>query len=148
MNECKKLASNLEVNNHIDFLGFRKDIDLLLPICDIAVASSLREGLPVNIMEAMACGLPVVATENRGHSELVVNQINGFTVSTEDKHLFAERLVELYQSKELLTKLAEGSLALVKKYSLQQTTKELTEIYSSYMEEQNEAKSQHHRAYL
>ena len=42
----------------------------LLKISDVAVASSLREGLPVNIMEAMACGLPVIATDNRGHREL------------------------------------------------------------------------------
>ena len=39
---------------------------------DIAVASSLREGLPVNIMEAMACGLPVIAVDNRGHRELLL----------------------------------------------------------------------------
>ncbi|MFC0560060.1 glycosyltransferase family 4 protein [Halalkalibacter alkalisediminis] len=148
MGECKDLARSLQVIEQIDFLGFRKDIDLLLPACDIAVASSLREGLPVNIMEAMACGLPVVASENRGHSELIKNQINGFTIYPEDIQLFADHLKELYKSKELLTKLSVGSLEVVKKYSLQQTTKELNVIYSSYMEEQNEPKSQYHRAYL
>ena len=64
---CKKLASELGVDHMVEFLGYRNDIVNLLPMCDVAVASSLREGLPVNIMEAMACGLPVVATKNRGH---------------------------------------------------------------------------------
>ena len=54
----------------VDFLGYRNDIETLLKISDLAVASSLREGLPVNIMEAMACGLPVIASDNRGHREL------------------------------------------------------------------------------
>ena len=61
------------------FLGYRNDLDRLLPLCDIAVASSRREGLPVNVMEAMACGLPVVATANRGHSELVVHELHELT---------------------------------------------------------------------
>ncbi len=52
----------------VDFLGFRKDIPEILPMCDVAVASSLREGLPVNILEAMACGLPVVASDESGAS--------------------------------------------------------------------------------
>ena len=62
----------------VDFLGYRNDIAKILSVCDIAVASSLREGLPVNIMEAMACGLPVIASENRGHKELIQNGVNGW----------------------------------------------------------------------
>ena len=79
---CKELARSLDVIQSIDFLGFRNDIEELFPICDIAVASSLREGLPVNIMEAMACGLPVVASENRGHRELITNHKNGWLIDS------------------------------------------------------------------
>ena len=64
----------------VDFLGYRNDIETLLKISDVAVASSLREGLPVNIMEAMACGLPVIATDNRGHRELIKNNKNGWII--------------------------------------------------------------------
>ena len=68
--ECQELAERLGIEEMVDFLGYRNDIETLLKISDVAVASSLREGLPVNIMEAMACGLPVIATDNRGHREL------------------------------------------------------------------------------
>ena len=76
----------------VDFLGYRNDIAKLLQMCDIAVASSLREGLPVNIMEAMACGLPVIASENRGHRELIINNVNGWTVDREDIKDNGERI--------------------------------------------------------
>ena len=46
---CKELAKSLGVEQMVDFLGFRNDIPEILPMCDVAVASSLREGLPVNI---------------------------------------------------------------------------------------------------
>ncbi|XJZ26736.1 glycosyltransferase [Bacillota bacterium Lsc_1132] len=69
--DCKQLAAQLGIDQKVEFLGQRQDVEQLLKISDLAVASSLREGLPVNIMEAMACGLPVVASDNRGHRELV-----------------------------------------------------------------------------
>ena len=66
------------LDSHIHFLGFRKDIPKLLKIADLSVAVSHREGLAVNVMEAMTCGLPVVATNVRGQRELVENGQNGF----------------------------------------------------------------------
>ena len=78
----------------VDFLGYRNDIESLLKMSDIAVASSLREGLPVNIMEAMACGLPIIAIDNRGHRELVSNNKNGWLVE-KDINEISERIISL-----------------------------------------------------
>src|SRR5699024_5165361 len=71
--ECQALAKELGITNVVDFLHFRKDIDQLLHISDFVLVASLREGLPVNIMEAMASSLPVVTGTNRGYKELVHN---------------------------------------------------------------------------
>ena len=82
LEECKRTCrSSWALKKMVDFLGYRNDIESLLKICDVAVASSLREGLPVNIMEAMACGLPIIASENRGHRELVKNNKNGWIIA-------------------------------------------------------------------
>lgn len=136
LHSCKELAQSLGVGNMVHFLGYRTDIDRLLPMCDIAVASSLREGLPVNLLEAMACGLPIVATRNRGHSELVVDGENGFAVEPDQVNLFASRLLELSRSEQLRQQMGNVSTDKVKKYSLQQVAHELNDIYKPLMDEQ------------
>ncbi|OMF35953.1 glycosyltransferase family 1 protein [Paenibacillus sp. FSL H8-0548] len=143
------LASRLGLDHMVHFLGFRNDIDRLLPMSDIAVASSLREGLPVNIMEAMSCGLPIVATQNRGHSELIVEGENGFVLAPSDTDLFAIRMKQLIESAELRQQMGMSSMQRMKMYNSLQVEQELGGIYKSYMlEEQNEAESQYRRAYI
>ncbi|MGM7721157.1 glycosyltransferase family 4 protein [Metabacillus sp. Hm71] len=146
---CRKLASELGVDHMVEFLGYRNDIVNLLPICDVAVASSLREGLPVNIMEAMACGLPVVATENRGHCQLVKDQENGFIIKHGECKIFSNRLQDLGINKELYEVLGKNSLRMVNKFSLGTVKKELDHIYSRYMlRETDETKNKYNRAYI
>lgn len=146
---CKDLALKLGVGGMVDFLGYRNDIDVFLKISDIAVASSLREGLPVNIMEAMASGLPVVATKNRGHSELVQDGKNGFIIPIVETQYFASRIRELYDSKELRRKMGIDSELKMNQYSLTRVASELISLYSLYLvEEDHETKSKHNRAYI
>jgi glycosyltransferase EpsD len=132
---CRELAGRLGIGSMVHFLGYRSDIDRLLPMCDVAVASSLREGLPVNIMEAMACGLPIVATQNRGHSELVADGQNGFVLAPDQVKAFAGRLLALSKSEELRNRMGAESADIVKKYSLSQVARELNDIYKPLMEQ-------------
>lgn len=149
LEDCRVLAKKHGVSNQIEFLGFRKDIDEILPACDVAVASSYREGLPVNVMEAMACGLPVVASDNRGHRELVKENWNGFIINGEDLNMFSERVTMLYQSKDLRNRMAKESLNFIEKFAISTVNNQIVPIYSRYMmEDQDAAKSKHHRAYL
>jgi glycosyltransferase EpsD len=149
LNECKNLALELNVERMVDFLGYRNDIDSILPICDVAVASSLREGLPVNIMEAMACGLPVVATKNRGHLELVKGNTNGYIVTKKDSKNLVNRLLELISSSDKLKSFGTESLSMVESYNIKSTTKELSKIYSRYMlGDKDETQNKYNRAYL
>ena len=129
---CETLAQQLGVSPAISFLGERQDLPDLLPLCDIAVASSLREGLPVNVLEAMACGLPVVATDNRGHRELVAAGQTGFLASQPQGAAFARALEPLLLSPELRhTFGAEGRARLEASYSLAKVQAALTRLYPS-----------------
>ena len=67
----QKTVKERGLENNIKFLGFRNDIPKLLKISDVAVSSSKREGLPVNIIEALYCKLPVIANNCRGVEELI-----------------------------------------------------------------------------
>ena len=73
-----KEVSRLGLNDKIRFLGWRNDIACVLSTIDILLLTSRWEGLPIVILEALASGIPVVATDVGGVSELVINGINGF----------------------------------------------------------------------
>ncbi len=133
---CKQLAAQLGVEQMVEFLGFRQDIEQLLKISDLAVASSLREGLPVNIMEAMACGLPVVASDNRGHRELVDQDQNGWLVEKEDVDEFAHRIKLITTNRDLMKQFgAFGQKKVNTFYSLQKVHREMNAVYQEFMKE-------------
>ncbi|MEC0264418.1 glycosyltransferase family 4 protein [Paenibacillus anseongense] len=134
--QCRNLARELGVGRQVDFLGYRDDIHLILPMCDVAVASSLREGLPVNMMEAMACALPVVASSNRGHRELVHNDNNGWIVEPNDYEAMAMKIKQLAQNKDLRSMLGQHGRNMVEiRYAIQTVLNEKRSIYSLYINE-------------
>lgn len=135
LQECKELARTLKVDDIIHFLGFRNDIENLLKMSDIAVASSLREGLPVNIMEAMACGLPVIANDNRGHRELIENNQTGWIINN-DAVQFSKKILELSGNDQLKIKFgAQGRNKVENMFSIQKVLEEKSSIYRYYMDE-------------
>lgn len=141
VDECRSLAEKFGVEENVHFLGFRKDIQSLLSISDVAVASSLREGLPVNVMEAMASGIPVVASDNRGHRELVLNNKNGWVVDSNDKEGFARKVILLAHNRDLIIKLgSNGRKMMESKYSTKQILLEKSCVYTTYMKEQEDIK--------
>lgn len=137
--QCIDLAKEMGVAEMVDFLGYRNDIERILPMCDFAVASSVREGLPVNIMEAMACGLPIIASDNRGHRELVHNHENGWIVAPNDKVAMSDRIKMLVKDNDLRVKLGmSGREIIEKKYAINKVLAEKESIYSIFMDEKVE----------
>ena len=88
----QKLVETYGIKENIHFLGHRNDIPRLLQISDLAVSSSLREGLPVNIIEAMYLGLPVVSTNCRGVSDLLDNYQRSIIVNQYDINALKEAI--------------------------------------------------------
>lgn len=117
-----------ELSAPVSFLGRRDDVPEILSVCDIYAASSLREGLPVNVMEAMASSLPVVAVNNRGHRALVENGVTGYIVNPDEKEM-ADRLCEILNSEELYEKMAENALRNISDYDVKTVISELYKIY-------------------
>lgn len=133
--QYKKQAKELGVNENIEFLGYRKDVKNFLMLSDLAVASSRREGLPANIMEAMAIGLPIVATNVRGHRDLIKDGENGYVVEVDDEDKFISSINEIYNNYELREKFKKQSLKLIEEYSLDNILIEMERIYKSVLEE-------------
>lgn len=129
LEHLKDLTKKLNLENNIHFLGFRSDIPKLLKISDIAVSSSKREGLPVNIMEAMYSNLPIIVTNCRGNRDLVKNNINGYIVNQNDSKTFNKKIEKLYKDKEIYNKFSKNSKELINDYLLENIIEEMKNIY-------------------
>ncbi|MBP1967055.1 glycosyltransferase family 4 protein [Paenibacillus aceris] len=126
--EYKQFAKQLDVDQNVKFLGFRKDIDELIKLSDVSVASSIREGLGLNLIEGMACGKPMVAVNNRGHRELVIEGVNGHLTAYNPVEI-ADKLHAIAKSKEVAKRMGEASLAAAELFSLRAAVNEMMNIY-------------------
>lgn len=122
--------NNLE--NEIQLLGKRQDINELLSITNIYLASSIREGLPVNVMEAMYKGLPIIATDNRGHRELIHNGKNGYICEKNDTENFENNIQKFLKDMSIINNMKEINKILVKKYELEEVKSKMEEIYKKW----------------
>ena len=89
------MAKDLDIENEIKFLGYREDIPQLMKISDLAISTSKQEGLPVNLIEAMMSGLPIIATNCRGNRDVVNN-----TVPINDSIKLGENIKQCMNNKD------------------------------------------------
>lgn len=129
----KDISKSEGLEEYIDFLDYREDLHELYPMCDVAVSSSLREGLPVNIIEAMSCGLPIVASKNRGHNELVEHNKNGFLFNLNTPDEFYKFISTLYEEKNKREVVKFESLERSQLFSLNRVMSQMISIYNSYL---------------
>jgi len=127
-----KIVNDLKLKDQIHLLGYRTDIPKLLHISDIAVSTANQEGLPVNVMEAMYIGLPIVASNCRGNRDLVVNNQNGYLVDLDNSKCFSDCVEKIYKEKNI--KFIEKNNKLIKEYLLNEVMMKMMKIYKSFKE--------------
>lgn len=127
----KKLANKLQIENMVEFLGFRKDVKELLHISDIFLFTTYQEGLPRSTMEAMASGLPCVVSNIRGNTDLINNNKGGYLCNPNYINDISEKIIKLYNNKILREKMGRINLNEIKKYDVKEINKEMFKIYSS-----------------
>lgn len=106
--ELRDLAVSLGIDDATRFLGAREDVETLLPGLDVSCLSSVHEGVPIAIVESMAAGLPVVATDCGSLRDLVTEGESGFIVPVGDSEVMADRLRRLADDDDLRTRLGRA----------------------------------------
>lgn len=98
----QKIVERYNMQENVKFLGFRNDIPQLMKISNLCVSTSKQEGLPVNIMEAMLCGIPIIATDCRGNRDLIQNGINGYIIKINDVEELANKITVAIQNRDTI----------------------------------------------
>lgn len=98
LEEFQSICNELGIADMVKFMGYRRDIDALLATCDCVVSASRREGLPVNLIEAVARGKYIIATNVRGNADVVKESEYGALVELDDSDALALKLSELYKN--------------------------------------------------
>ncbi len=127
--EFRNLANELGVEKRVHFLGFRTDIAELMKSADIFLFPSLQEGLPVALMEAMACSLPCICSRIRGNVDLI-DETSGIICDKTDASAFAQAIDILLKDKILRESMAENALERSKEYDIKIIEEYMKEIYS------------------
>lgn len=128
-------ASELGIEGNVVFTGERDDIPRLLNDMDVFVMTSLYEGLSNAIMEAMVVGVPVVATDVGGNSELVVDGETGFICPSNDADALARKVIYLLNNADVSRSLGErGRNRIFRKFSVENMINKTEEIYNQLLE--------------
>lgn len=123
------LAKELGVSDRVSLLGFRTDIFELYKSSDIFCFPSYREGLSVSLMEAMACGLPVICSNIRGNTDLIENNSGGFLCEPEDVNKFVEYVENIVNNDVLASKIASNNLKKIEKFGIKSVEQNMNSIY-------------------
>jgi glycosyltransferase involved in cell wall biosynthesis len=120
------------VEDNIIFLGTRYDIPNLLNIMNIFVLPSLREGLPIVIIEALAAGCPVIATNVDGIPEIISNKKNGLLVSPKNVEELSSAIETLLTNSGLRNDCIEEGLVTVKStFTIDKMVKDYNNLYQT-----------------
>ena len=111
----------------VRLLGYRTDLEKLVPAVDLVVSCSRREGMPLNIIEAMLCKKPVVASHNRGHDELIENNM-GFLVDADHAEAFAKAIEEIHAGANLAADYGDAGYRKALSYSAGAVSKTLLDM--------------------
>ena len=128
--ELEILAKALHVEHMIRFVGPRHDIASLLADAAFLVHTSEVEGLPNVVLEAMACGRAVVATDAGDIPHLVVDGKTGFVVPRENEAAFADRIATLLENRELCQQMGDaGRVKAEREFGLERLLEETFSVY-------------------
>lgn len=125
----EQIIADAGMEEHVKMLGYCTCLEKYQQIADVLVSCSKREGLPLNIVEAMLSGNPVVATKNRGHCELLQDGERGYLVDLGDVDAMADCVTKLLSDEGKRIEMGRNAREFAEQYGFQTVGQELEEIY-------------------
>ena len=127
-----RLAEKKQMD-YVTFTGYTKDVADYCRLSDLLVMPSFQEGLPMAMIEAIATGLPVVASDIRGHNDVIEDCANGFLFGTDDVTGFEKAILTLYKNPALRTEMGARNIERAKSFSVEKAVGAMDAIYHTVM---------------
>ncbi len=132
--EIEKLISEFGLRQQVFLMGWRSDVPRILKALDIFVLTSLWEGLPISVLEAMASSKPVISTDTGGVREVVFEGRTGFLAPRHDMETMSERVIDLLRNDLLREKIGINAKAFLgDNYCLANMVRDTANLYSALL---------------
>lgn len=128
--ELKRKVKDLGLENQVFFLGFCRNISELCNSCDYFIFPSVQEGLSKALMEAMACGKPIIASKIRGNVDLIQDGIGGFLVDTFNSEAYAKAVNKLIGNSELSDYMSKNNKETIKDFDIRRIEDNIVELFN------------------
>ncbi len=135
LEKCRRLAVMRGVREKVRFTGFCPPGELaeLYQVSDVFVSASRQEGLPKNLKEAMACGLPAAVSDIRGNRDLIADGKGGFLYETGNEKAYVGAVLKLFRNAGDRRKMGAFNLKRIEKHSTQQAVEKMRAVYSEIL---------------
>lgn len=134
--QLKDLASQLKIYNDVIFAGFKKNPYKYMAHSSLFALSSVREGFGNVIIQAMACGVPVVATNDKsGPGEIIDNEINGILVYPQNPVDLADGILKILENPDFAKKLSENGLERSKHFTVKESVSSYERLFNKLLNE-------------
>jgi len=127
--ECENLINELDLRGSFFLLGYRDDVNKIMPILTLTVLSSLWEGLPVVFQEAMSAGKPVVANDVDGARDVVINGETGYLVTPHQPQEMADRILDLLNHDEICHEMGQRARKYSERFSGERMVENIESLY-------------------
>lgn len=135
LKEVKDYIEKKGLTEKIIFTGFVHNIPEVLPELDVFLMTSKTEGLGTSLLDAMAAGVPIVATEAGGIPEIVIDGNTGLSAKVHDFITLSDHVINLIHNPELGTRLVNNAAKFVLKFDKKETAKHTIQVYKEILKE-------------
>lgn len=133
-NILKKMVQDKNLSERIVFCGRKNENEIISYMlkCHIFVYVSVLDSLPNACIEALRCSLPIIAYNNTGMNEIVIDGYNGFLISNGDSNLFKQKIIEVYHNRHLLSIMRQNARkSYLENFTISRMIREIDEYFEN-----------------
>jgi len=131
--QLRDMSNDLKISKNVIFTGLRNDIPQILAMSDISVLTSLREGFSITVLESMAAGKPVIATNVGGNSEIIEHGKTGFIIQPKSPEDMALYSLNLINNQELAKRMGQEAEKRVLTFSIDRMVRKTEDLYKDLL---------------